>query len=254
MATVGETSRPGYVYDSATDVWIPVGIGPHSHTPAAIGAVSSSVVTAKGDLIVATASGVVARQGVGTDGQVLTADSVQTNGIKWATPSASGLTLITNSSFSAVSSHSINSCFTSTYTNYKIIVNLTSVSTSMDVNFKLRAAGTDTSANYNSLRLYGASGGGAAADLNNNGTDDFFKWFMDGTDVQNVFCTFEAYSPQKATKTSLNGMMSSRSGGGEYYITPYWSMHTGTTQFDGFTMLASAGTMTGSIKVYGFGE
>jgi len=86
MATVGETSRPGYVYDSATDVWIPVGIGPHSHTPAAIGAIASSLVTAKGDLIVATSSGVVTNQAVGTDGQVLTADSTQADGVKWATP------------------------------------------------------------------------------------------------------------------------------------------------------------------------
>jgi len=52
------------------------------------GAVQKSVATAKGDLLVATASGVIARQGVGTNGQVLTADSTLTNGIKWATVSA----------------------------------------------------------------------------------------------------------------------------------------------------------------------
>lgn len=40
--------------------------------------------TTKGDLYVATASNTVARQGVGSDGQVLTADAAQTNGIKWA--------------------------------------------------------------------------------------------------------------------------------------------------------------------------
>lgn len=87
MATVGETSRPGYVYDQATDTWIPVGIGPHSHTPAAIGAISSSVVTTKGDLIVATGSGVVTRQGVGADGSYLVADSTQADGLNWAGPS-----------------------------------------------------------------------------------------------------------------------------------------------------------------------
>lgn len=54
------------------------------------GAVPKSTVTTKGDLIVATASATVARQGVGSDGQVLTADSSQTNGMKWATPSSSG--------------------------------------------------------------------------------------------------------------------------------------------------------------------
>ena len=52
------------------------------------GAVQKSTATAKGDLLVATASGVIARQGVGTNGQVLTADSTVTNGIKWATASA----------------------------------------------------------------------------------------------------------------------------------------------------------------------
>ena len=52
------------------------------------GAVQKSVATNKGDLLVATASGVIARQGVGTNGQVLTADSTLTNGIKWATVSA----------------------------------------------------------------------------------------------------------------------------------------------------------------------
>jgi hypothetical protein len=32
MPTIGTTSRPTYVYDADTDTWIPVGVGPHSHT------------------------------------------------------------------------------------------------------------------------------------------------------------------------------------------------------------------------------
>jgi hypothetical protein len=57
-------------------------------TATADAAVPKSTVTAKGDLIVGTSSGVVARQGVGTDGYVLTADSTLTNGIKWAATTA----------------------------------------------------------------------------------------------------------------------------------------------------------------------
>jgi hypothetical protein len=99
MATIGETSRPAFAYDSATDTWIPVGIGPHAHTPAAIGAIASSLVTTKGDLIVATGSGVVVRQGVGADGLVLTANSAQADGVEWSgawtsyTPTLGNLTL-----------------------------------------------------------------------------------------------------------------------------------------------------------------
>lgn len=44
----------------------------------------------KGDLIIGTPNGNSGKLSVGTDGQVLTADSTQTNGLKWTTPSAGG--------------------------------------------------------------------------------------------------------------------------------------------------------------------
>jgi hypothetical protein len=62
-------------------------------TATADGAVPKSTVTAKGDLIVGTASGVVARQGVGANDYVLTADSTQTNGIKWSAAASGDVTL-----------------------------------------------------------------------------------------------------------------------------------------------------------------
>lgn len=56
-------------------------------------AVPESVVTAKADLLVGASSGVVDNLAVGTNNQVLTADSSQTLGVKWATPSIPDLTL-----------------------------------------------------------------------------------------------------------------------------------------------------------------
>jgi hypothetical protein len=56
-------------------------------------AIPKSLVTAKGDVIGATASGVPDNLAVGTNGQVLTADSTTAMGIKWATPTTLDLTI-----------------------------------------------------------------------------------------------------------------------------------------------------------------
>jgi hypothetical protein len=57
-------------------------------------AVAKATVDAKGDLIAGTADNTVARLGVGANGTVLTADSVETTGLKWATPESGSMTVL----------------------------------------------------------------------------------------------------------------------------------------------------------------
>jgi len=53
-------------------------------------ATQKSTLTTKGDIYAATAASTIARLGVGTNGQILTADSTAATGIKWASPAGGG--------------------------------------------------------------------------------------------------------------------------------------------------------------------
>jgi trimeric autotransporter adhesin len=61
------------------------------------------ILDAKGDLITATAADTPARLAVGTNGQVLTADSTAATGIKWATAASGGMTVIASGTLSGTS-------------------------------------------------------------------------------------------------------------------------------------------------------
>jgi hypothetical protein len=65
--------------------------------------IPKTIVDAKGDLIAGTASDTVSRLAVGTNGQVLLADSTASTGLAWGTPAAGSLTLLSTTSLSGTS-------------------------------------------------------------------------------------------------------------------------------------------------------
>lgn len=150
--------------------------------------------------------------------------------------------------FSTASTVSVNGCFTSSYENYIVVISFTH-STSANTSMRLRAAGTDdTSANYDLQALSGSSSTASAAQVL-----AATSWGMTGINSTQENHTIEFNSPQVATATL--GELKGRA-----YVNPLTSsvgvgyrmlQHRSATAYDGFTLTASAGTITGSIRVYG---
>lgn len=77
------------------------------------------ILDAKGDLITATAADTAARLAVGTNGQILTADSSAATGLKWATPAGS---ITSNSNFVATSQSTTSSSYTDLTTSQAVTI------------------------------------------------------------------------------------------------------------------------------------
>jgi hypothetical protein len=213
--------------------------------------IAPTVVDAKGDLLAGTAADTVGRLAVGTDGQLLAADSGETTGLKWTNP---GLTLLNTTSFSAVASASVDSVFTSTYDQYKILVTLSGVSADGLMQLQLRASGSTLATNYNYitfLRNTGDADGNGA----NAGNATIFCGRVDGGTNNDSYCLdILVNNPFAAKLTTFTGNIIGRDSAGLAQGGTLTSVHTSATSADGIIFSVSAGNATGIIKIYGINK
>lgn len=181
------------------------------------------------------------------------------DGAAWQTLSATpGLRYITGASFSAVSSVSLpNNSFSSTYRNYRLMLNITNMSTTMTITSRLRASGTDntTSNYYYSNWSWSVSGSG----ISGQGTTQT-AWTIAVQDTGTYrYGNFnvDLMSPQLAENTIAAG---TAIGPGASGYPQYWSqsiftgLFASTTQFDSLSIIASTGNITGVYRLYGYSE
>jgi hypothetical protein len=147
MATISNTPRPGYAWDATDNVWYPIGTGTHGHSDyiTQATAISPTTVDAKGDIIAATAADTVARLAVGANDTVLTADSSTATGLKWATPAAGGMTLLSTTNLSGVAT--TVSSISQSYTDLVLLIENPSISSGSPDQIQIRLNGI-TSGSY----------------------------------------------------------------------------------------------------------
>ncbi len=157
-----------------------------------------------------------------------------------------GLVHINTTTFSAVSSVSLNDVFTSSYINYLILVNLIGSST-VAMQYRLRASGTDASgANYSSQLLIAEST--TVQGIRATGQTSA-RFGAVGPTQSGLSVTF--FQPQLAAVTNTTNLQNFRSGGG-ISVTSEVSSHDLSSAYDGVTIFPTSGTITGTIRVYGY--
>ena len=203
-----------------------------------------SPLTTKGDVY--GFSTVDARIPIGANNTVLTADSTQSLGLKWAAVSSGALTYVGGASFSASSAVNVNDVFSATYANYIITSNFTA-SAGGSARFRLRVSGSDdTNATYAGqyLFLYGST-----VDCSRAATGTYFDLGgVTGSDT-NTF-TMQIARPFDSVKTQAiydhafgTGVNIQRAAHGFNF--------NATTSFTGFTIFPNTGNITGDVRVYG---
>jgi hypothetical protein len=208
----------------------------------------ATAIDAKGDLIAGTGADTFSRLAIGTNDQVLTADSAAATGMKWSSVAspAGGLTLISATTIgSAVSSVEVTGAFSSTYDNYKIVVS--GGTTSADPNLTLKF-GSTTSGYYSAVGRVNFSGATANFASDNNAAN-FSRAGASNVNGMNLNC--DVLSPNLAKNTFVNG----------FYVASVTAGAAGawagflndTTAYTAFTVAPSTGTFTGgTIRVYGY--
>ena len=176
-------------------------------------------------------------------------------GSAWVT-TGGGLQYITGASFTTATSFSLPaSTFTTTYRNYRIIVNITAITSDASFTMRVRSSGTDfTSAVYGSM-FVGLTSTGSAT---NSAGNDQTSWLVGDMDsgIPAYSLVLDVMSPQVATYTTAEGSYSAVVTAGTSAIARSGGLLLNNTgQYDSLSFISSvASSMTGVYRVYGYRE
>jgi hypothetical protein len=165
-----------------------------------------------------------------------------------------GLVYLTGASFSAVASVSApNSTFTSSYKNFKVILQVTSASTTAEILFRFRASGTDDSNNM--YRQTSAILTSTNADSNITGDRTSFR-LGSSTSASNAICFTSFDINDMADSTVTKGVIgvTTFENGVNHMGGNFVGQLNTDKAFDSISFLTSTGTMTGNYRIYAYSE
>jgi hypothetical protein len=145
--------------------------------------------------------------------------------------------------FSGASSVTLNGCFSSAYDNYEILISNLVGTAAGNCYFQFTNAGTpDTNTAYHWLRLAIANASVAGAAVASQA-----QWILGKIDTTKSHINATISNPFTASTKGFLGI-----GGGRTNSAQFTGDFSNSTSFDGFKLFLDSGTVTGTVRVYGY--
>jgi hypothetical protein len=175
-----------------------------------------------------------------TTGEVLTAADTNTY------LANSGLVYVAGTTFATTATPFINGCFSSSFQNYRVILNIEGTDTT---NLRMRVrSGTSTPETGNIYSRWGFSvlAGVVTNETSGGQSSLFLGSYFSGEQTPLVF---DLFSPNLAIRTNTLPYSWSSSTGGTFFMP---GRVTSNTVYTGIEIFGDSGTLTGSMRVYGY--
>lgn len=213
--------------------------------------IPATIIDAKGDLIVGTAADTAARLAVGgTNGHVLTVDSTESAGMKWAAVSGGGMTLL---STTTLTSTTTTISITSTGYNYLYIYlgEYYNAGDTLKIRFN-SDTGNNYSSSYMSYEGNGSATGSTAPSYFFGRGQDSYRTYVNASSPYTMNAVFLIHDPT----SSENDKLVQYWAGGTQTATPFlgWNwgqgFYQGSGAITGITLFNN-NTHSGTVKIYG---
>ena len=168
-----------------------------------------------------------------------------------------GMVLLNTTSFSGVTSSSFPAnTLSSAYTNYRLIVNLTSVTADNDSFVRLRASGTDNTASVYGGAIWYINSAGSSGSASSGATGSYWPTqYMGSTHTAGEY-VMDILNPFETRQTGATGHQirhnSTTTGDVEARFASF--VHGANTSFDSITYGRASGNMTGVMSIYGYNK
>jgi len=163
-----------------------------------------------------------------------------------------GMVLLNTTSFSGVASQSINNVFSATYKNYRVVIDYVTASGGNVTGMRLRSSGSDNStSNYQKLATY-PSVTDVAFERANNASSWLLLSNSSGDSYSIALDFINPFASLHTQVLALSGYRTTATSGNE--IVSFAMGFTGTTSFDGFSLLSNGPNLTGTIQIYAYNQ